>query len=264
MYIIGELINSTRRAVAQAINLKDKEYLQELARQQAKAGAHAIDLNAAACGNEIENLKWLVEIVQEVVDTPLCIDSPDPEAIAAGLELCQRTAVINSITAEKDRWEQILPIVQKHKARVIALCMDDSGMPESVEDRLRIADKLVRGLTKAGVAQEDIFLDPLIKPLSVNDQNGQEAFQSTNRLHQEFPQVHIVSGLSNISFGLPERKLLNRAFLVMSIAMGMDAFILDPLDGPIMSMLAASTALTGKDEYCMNYITGFRKNRVKA
>ena len=264
MIVVGELINSSRKAIAQAIAQKDKAYIQTLARSQADAGASFIDINGAVGGNELENMKWLVELVQEVVDVPLCIDSPDPVALKVGLELCHKTPMINSISAEADRWEQILPMVQQFKTKVIALCMDEAGMPESVADRLRVAEKLVTGLTAAGVSEDDIYLDPLVKPLAVNHTFGVEILETTRALRQKYPNVNIVSGLSNISYGLPERKLLNRIFMIMSVAMGMDAFILDPLDQTIMSLLAGSRALSGQDEYCMDYIAGFRDGKIKA
>ncbi|KLU58653.1 5-methyltetrahydrofolate:corrinoid/iron-sulfur protein co-methyltransferase [Peptococcaceae bacterium CEB3] len=264
MIIVGELINSTRKAVAQAIEQKDKPYLQDLAKRQAESGAAFIDINTAASGNEIENMKWVVELVQEVTDTPLCIDSPSAAALQTGLQLCRQKSLVNSITAEKERWEQVLPLVTEFKTGVIALCMEDGGMPESTEDRLRVAEKLVTGLTAAGVAETDIYLDPLIKPLGVNHKFGVEVLETTRLLRERYPEVHIISGLSNVSFGLPERRLINRAFMTMSVAMGMDAFILDPLDQVMMSFLAASRALAGQDEYCMDYIAGVRAGKVKA
>lgn len=264
MIVIGELINSTRKAIAQAISNKDKLYIQDLARRQVEAGANYIDVNGASGGDEIENIKWMVELIQEFVDVPLCIDSPNPQAIKVGLELCNKIPIINSITAETERWEQVLPMVQEYKTKIIALCMDDTGMPESIEERLRVADKLVTGLTRVGIPEDDISLDPLVKPLGVNHTFGVEVLETTRALRQKYPNVHLVSGLSNISFGLPERKLLNRVFMVMSAAMGMDAYILDPLDQTIMSLLAASRTLAGQDEYCMDYITRVREGKIKA
>lgn len=264
MLIIGELINSTRKAIAQAIEQKDKAYLQDLARQQVEAGANILDINAATSSDEIESIQWLADIVQEVVDVPLCIDSPSAQAIESGLARCQRPGMVNSISAEQERWEQMLPLIQKHKTKVVALCMQDGGMPETVEDRLAVAEKLVSGLTGAGVAADDIYLDPLIKPLGVDHNFGLQALETTRLLREKYPQVHVISGLSNISFGLPERRVLNRAFMVMSVAMGMDAFILDPLDQAMMSLLIASNVLAGQDEYCMNYIAGVRAGKVKA
>ncbi|MBS3977698.1 MAG: methyltetrahydrofolate cobalamin methyltransferase [Syntrophomonadaceae bacterium] len=264
MLVVGELINSTRKAIAQALEQRDQAYLQDLARRQVEAGALIIDVNAAIGGNEADRMKWLVEIVQEAVGVPLCIDSPSAAAIEAGLAVCREKAMLNSITAEDYRWNELLPVVQKYKPRVIALCMGDGPMPETTLDRLREAEKLVPGLVAAGIPIEDIYLDPLIKPLGVNTKHAMEALESTRALRLEYPGVHIICGLSNVSFGLPERRLLNRAFMVMAISSGMDALIMDPLDHPTMSFLAAARALVGQDEYCLEYIAGVRSGRVKA
>ena len=264
MIIIGELINSTRKSIAQAIERKDSNFLQDLARRQAKAGANYIDVNTASTGDEIKNMIWVVDLIQEVVDVPLCIDSPNPLALEAGLARCRQKPLVNSISAETERWDKVLPLIQKYGARVVALCMDNKGMPETMEDRLRVAEALVNGLTAAGVPAEDIFLDPLVKPLGVYHDAGIEILNSARTLKQRYPDSHLVSGLSNVSFGLPERRLLNRAFLVMSVAAGMDAFILDPLDQTIMSLASAAYTLAGHDEYCMEYISGVRAGKVKA
>lgn len=264
MIIVGELINSTRKAIAQAIEQKDAAYLQDLARRQAEAGADFIDVNTASSGDEIGNMIWLVDLIQEVVDVPLCIDSPNPLALEAGLARCRKKPMVNSISAETERWEHVLPLIQKYEAKVVALCMDNSGMPETIEDRLRVARTLVNGLTGAGVAPEDIYLDPLVKPLGVNHEAGMEIIRSTQALKQNYSKSHVISGLSNVSFGLPERRLLNRVFMVMSMAVGMDSFILDPLDQTLMSLASAAKALGGQDEYCLDYISGVRAGRIKA
>ncbi|MGB9662285.1 MAG: methyltetrahydrofolate cobalamin methyltransferase [Moorellaceae bacterium] len=263
MLIVGELINSSRKPIAEAIAARDKAYIQELAVKQVEAGAHVIDVNCGtSIGEEAAVMAWLVDIVQEVVEVPLCIDSPSPQALEAGLARHKGKALVNSITAEKQRWEEVLPLVREYKASVIALCMDEQGMPETVEDRLRVADKLVSGLVAAGIPEEDIYLDPLIKPLSVNPSCGREALESTRALREKYPGVHLIGGLSNISYGLPERRLLNRAFMVMCLTVGMDAFILDPLDKSLMSLLAAAKALAGWDEYCLEYIQAARAGRL--
>ena len=264
MFIIGELINSTRKAIKQAIQERDHAYLQDLARLQAEAGANAIDINVATGGNEVEQIQWAVDLVQEITDVTICLDSPNPLALEAGLKRCKSMAMINSISAEKERWDSVLPLVRDFKSKVVALCMDDKGMPKDVIGCLSIAEKLVNGLTKAGIPEDDIYLDPLIKPICVDHNNGLFALEVTRAIREKYPNVHIISGLSNISYGLPERRLINRSFMVMSVALGMDAFILDPLDQTMMSLLSASTVLVGKDEYCMNYITNVRAGLVKA
>ncbi len=264
MVIVGELINSTRRDVAGAIARRDGAFLKDLARRQAEAGADIIDVNVAvADGDEVENLKWLVNLLQGAVDIPLCLDSPNPAALKAGLSLCGQRAMINSITAESHRWDEILPLIQQYKPRVLALCMDDGGVPETVEDRLRIAAKLVDGLVGAGVSGDDVFIDPLVKPICINTGYGMTALKATRAVKVAFPGVKTICGLSNISYGLPGRRLLNRAFMVMCVAAGMDAFILDPLDRPTMSLLDASLALAGRDEYCMNYIAAARAGKIE-
>lgn len=264
MIIVGDLINSTRKAIALAIEQKDQNYLQDIARRQAEAGANYIYVITAHGGDEVADMVWLVDLIQEVVDIPLCIDSPNPQALEAGLSRCRKQGMVNSISAEKKRWEAVLPLIIKYKPKVVALCMDSSGMPNTVEKRLAVADKLVSGLREAGVADSDIYLDPVVKPIGVNDQYGLEFLHSTEQLRLKYSDIHIISGLSNISHGLPERKLISRVFAVMSVIKGVDTFILDPLDQTTMSVLAATEALAGQDDFCMDYISGVRAGRIKA
>jgi len=263
MLIVGELINTSRRAVAAAVEARDAAFLQDLARRQAEAGADMIDVNCGTrLGTEAAVMTWLVDLVQEAVDVPLCIDSPSPAVLAAGLSRCRDKALVNSVSAEKERLREVLSLLGRYRTSVVALCLDDGGMPNSVADRLRIAGKLVPELTAAGVAEEDIYLDPLIKPLAVDTAHGPEALESTRALREKYPRVHLISGLSNISFGLPRRPLLNRAFALMCFALGMDAFILDPLDRDLMSLLTAADALGGKDGFCLKYIAAERSGRL--
>lgn len=263
MIIVGELINSSRKVIAPAVENKDAAFIQDVAKKQVEAGATYVDVN---CGTRVHDepdmLAWLVETVQAAVDAPLCIDSPNPEAIKRGLQVHKGQAMINSISAEKERFDQILPLVIEHKARIMALCMDDTGMPETAAQRLAIVETLYKNLTDAGVKPEDIFFDPLVKPVSVNTQFGNEVLETIQQIHQRYPGVHTTCGLSNVSFGLPNRKLLNQAFLVMCMANGMDSAILDPLDKNIMSLLIASKALLGRDDFCMEYLTAVREGRT--
>jgi len=262
MIIIGELINTSRKAIGPAVDQRDKAYIQEVARKQVEGGAHYVDVNAGTkIHNEPEILTWLVKTVQEAVDVPLCIDSPNPKAIEAALEVHKGQALVNSITAEKERYKTILPLLVKYKARVVTLCMDDTGMPETAAQRLAIVDVLAKGLLDAGVKREDIFFDPLVKPVSVNTHFGVEVLETIRNIHQKYEGVHTTCGLSNVSFGLPGRKLLNQAFLVLCMAHGMDSVILDPLDKTMMSLLIASKALLGRDEYCVEYLSAYREGR---
>ncbi|MEL7564912.1 MAG: methyltetrahydrofolate cobalamin methyltransferase [Dehalobacterium sp.] len=260
MLIVGELINTSRKAIKPAVENKDAAFIKELAQKQVDAGADYVDVN---CGtmvfNEEETMAWLVETVQSQVTAPLCIDSPNPKALERGLSLCQYgQPLINSITAEKERYATILPFVLKYKAKIVGLCMDDSGMPETAADRLKIADKLVGDLVAAGVPEDDIYLDPLVKPVSTGDQAGVEVLDTIYGIKQKYPKVHGICGLSNISYGLPNRKTLNQVFMIQTMARGMDGYILDPLDKTMMGFVYASQALLGQDQFCMNYLTAHR------
>ncbi|TGE35777.1 methyltetrahydrofolate cobalamin methyltransferase [Desulfosporosinus fructosivorans] len=261
MLIIGELINTSRKAIKEAVEKKDANYIQQVAREQLEAGANYIDVNCGTMiNNEIEIMEWLVKTVQEAVEVPLSIDSPDPKVIEAGLRLVKYgQPMINSISDEKERFDSILPLVVKYNAKIVALCMDDTGMPETGEDRVRVAKSLYLKLTKAGVSDENIYFDPLVKPISAVEKAGVEVLESIKFIKILYPDVHFTCGLSNVSYGLPNRKVLNRLFVVQTMTLGMDGYILNPSDKEMMGVIYASLALLGQDAYCMNYLTAHRK-----
>ena len=259
MIIVGELINSTRKAIRQAIEAKNVAYIQDIARKQAENGADYIDVNAGAfVHEEVENLVWLTETVQAAVDKPLALDSPRTEALVEALKIHKGVPMINSITAEKKRYEEIVPLVKQYKAKVMALCMGDEGMPETADDRLQVAARLVADLEKDGVPMDDIFLDPLIKPISVNGEYGYQALETIAGITAWNKGVHITCGLSNISFGLPHRGLLNRIFLVMAMERGLDSALIDPLDLEMIRAIKAAEVLLNRDDYGMNYLKASR------
>ena len=244
---------------------QDGEGIVNLARDQRDHSANFIDVNAGVfVGKEPELLKWLVTTVQAAVDVPCCIDSPDPRAIEAALAVHKGTAMINSISLEKERYEKLLPLVAASKSKVVALCMSDEGMPETADQRMSIADKLVDGLVKNGVPLENIYLDPLVQPVATNNAFGVEFLQAVERITQTFNGVHTMCGLSNISFGLPERKFINQTFMVMAIARGLDGAIVNPLDERVMGCITAAEMLMGSDSYCMNYLKAYRAGQLSA
>ena len=260
MLIIGELINTSRKLINEAVENKDADYIKKIALDEVAAGANYVDVN---CGtmifDEVETMEWLVKTVQEVVQVPLCIDSPNPKAIEAGLKLVRYgQPLINSITGEKERFAEILPLVLKYKTKVVALCMDDTGMPETAEDRMAVARNLYQNLTAAGISEDDIYFDPLVKPVSTGDKAGREVLDTVMLISQEYPNVHKVCGLSNVSFGLPNRKILNQLFMVQTMALGMDSYILNPLDKSMMGAVQGSQTLLGKDSYCTGYLNAHR------
>ncbi|MGI6744675.1 MAG: methyltetrahydrofolate cobalamin methyltransferase [Acutalibacteraceae bacterium] len=265
MIIIGEKLNSTLKSVRPAIENYDDAAIQELAKKQYEAGASYIDVNAGVFyDDEPERLEWLVNTVQKVIDAPFSIDSPKPQAILAALKANKNTKpIINSITDERERYNAVMPLAAEYKTGVVALCMDDTGMPETVEDRVKIASRLIEKLTKEGISIEDIYIDPMIRPIGTGSHYGKVALETMRTVKSEFPKAHVVCGLSNISYGLPARKLLNQAFLVAAMAAGMDSAILDPLDKKLMAFLYATEALLGIDDYCINYLEKFREGELE-
>lgn len=265
MIIIGEKINSTLKSIRPAMENYDAAAIQDLAKRQYDAGATFIDVNAGMFyGDEPERVDWLIKTIQEVIDAPFSIDSPNPKALLAGLKANKNgKPLINSITDEKERFDAVLPLVVEYNTGIVALCMDDGGMPETVKDRVIIANRLIEKLTKAGVALNDIYIDPMIRPVGTGSHYGIVAIETIRTIKTEFPEIHIACGLSNISFGIPARKLMNQAFLVAAMAAGMDGAIMDPLDKKIMSFLYATEALLGADDFCMNYMMKFREGLLE-
>jgi len=264
MIIVGELINASRKKIAPAIEGKDTDAIQTLAKKQHENGADYIDVNAGIfVGKEPEYLKWLVTTVQEAVDAPCCIDSPDPKAIEAALSVHKGAPMINSISMEKERYNALMPVISGMDCKVVALCMSDKGMPETADARISIAEELVNNLVKNNVPLDNIFVDPLVQPLSTKDSYGIEFLNSIEMLMNKFPGIHTVCGLSNISYGLPERVFLNQTFMVMAIAKGLDGAIVNPLDKKMMAAIITAEALAGKDEWCAQYLQAYRQKRFE-
>lgn len=265
MIIIGELINGTRKGPKQAIADKDVGYVQDLARRQAEAGASFVDVNPGTTGEaEVTDMVWLVETVQAVVNKPLSFDSPNVKAIEAAFSTYrgEHTPMINSITYEQAKLDSLLGIVAETGANVVALAMGDDGMPCAPGQRETTARKLIDALTDAGVKPERIFVDPVIAPLSTAHETALHVFQAIRAIKEHSPTSHVTCGLSNISFGLPNRKLINRVFLALCMMAGLDSAIMDPLDEKIMAELITAEALLGLDEWCMNYITASREGKL--
>ncbi|MTI56643.1 dihydropteroate synthase [Geosporobacter ferrireducens] len=265
MYIVGELINASRKVIGQAIKEQSSEYIRQIAREQEEAGADYIDVNAGIfVEEEAECLEWLVKNVQAAVDLPCCIDSPSAAALERGLAAHTKgIPMINSISLEKDRYDQVMSIVRNTDLRIVALCMSDKGMPQTRKERVTIADELVNKLVQNGVKIENIFLDPLVQPIGTNDSFGVEFINAVEDIRSAFPEVHFMCGLSNISFGLPDRKYMNSIFAVMAIAKGLDGLMINPLDKKMMANIIVAETLAGKDKSCKNYLKAFRKKKFE-
>jgi len=265
MIIIGEKINSSLKAVKPLIESNDKFAIQEIAKNQYDMGAEYIDINTSSFQeNEALMLEWLVNTIQEVSEVPFSISSLNPSAIERVLKINRNSKpIINSLSDQEESIITLLPIISEYKTRVIALCMDDSGMPETVDERLSIADRLINKLTSKGIKADDIFIDPVVRPVGTNSKYGVIALDAIRSIKKNYPGVHIICDLANISFGIPARKLMNEAFLIAAMTAGMDGVILDPLDSKIMALLYAGDALLGTDDFCMNYMMKFREGLLE-
>lgn len=263
MLIVGERINTSRtvagmKEIEDAVVARNAEVIAALAREQAEDGATYIDINAGTLtGGEPEALAWLTEVVSAATGAPICFDSPNPAALTAALQVYAATGkqpMVNSISAEAKRYADVLPIVKEFGAKVIALAMDDTGIQADPLLRLAVARTLVQRLIADGVPASDIYLDSLAFPIGTGDDTATTFLEIVRILHSEFPDIHLIAGLSNVSHGMPARRILNQAMTLLALANGLDAGILDPHDKHLMALIAAAEALLGRDEYCMEYI----------
>jgi len=263
MWIIGELINCTRKKVGAAAQARDAAQIQEIARNQVLAGADMLDVNGGLPGQEVETLTWLVNIVQQAVDIPLCLDSADPEALRKAIPLCKHRPMLNSITDEPARYEGLLPLIKEYRPKVIALCMSAAGPPKGVEDRVATASRLVDRLTSEGMALDDIYVDACVLPASTGPEQCKALIDAVGKIMERHPGVHTSAGVSNVSFGLPQRKLLNQTYLTLLMAHGLDTAIVDPCDRQLMMNIRAAELLLSRDEMCANYLRAYREGKLE-
>ncbi|HET9656696.1 MAG TPA: dihydropteroate synthase [Kineosporiaceae bacterium] len=257
--VIGEKINGTRKTVGTAVVERDAELIRSLAVRQAEAGASWIDVNAGTRSDrEPDDLIWLVETVQAVTEVPLCLDSANPEALKAAIGVTARTPLLNSISGEAWRLESVLPLAAQHGCPVIALALDADGIPTGKDGRLAVISRLIEATREAGLPDSGVYVDPLVMTISTDITSALTALDTIRAIRELFPQVHITSGLSNISFGLPARQTVNRAFLTLAMAAGQDSAILDPLDRELRAAMIATELLLGRDRHCRGYTKAYR------
>ena len=263
MIIIGEKINASIPAVKTIIQKQDDKTLIELAQKQAAVGSTYIDVNVGtgegSRDDEILAMQWAIQIIQNKIDTPLCIDSADPILLEAALEGRNgRTSLINSTKAEEDNLKEIIPLAVHYGGFLIALAMDEHGIPKTVKDRLLACEKIAEACHRFGLSLDKVFFDPLVLPVSTDIQQGRVTLDTVTEIKREFAAAKTVMGLSNISYGLPKRASLNAAFLHMAIFAGLDAAIMDPLDQQMTGAVKAAEVLVGKDRHCRRYTRAFR------
>jgi len=263
--IIGERINPTRRKkLAETMARGDFSVVQEDARKQVDAGAQILDVNAGIPGgDEPALLRGAAQAVMQAVNAPLCFDSANPEALKAVLEIYPGKALINSTTAEEDMMARVLPLAKQFGAAVIGVITDESGVPATPEARLAVARKLVNRAADYGVPPEDIIIDCLALTVGADHNAGKITLDSMVMVRQELG-VNLNLGASNVSFGLPDRKILNVAYIALAIARGLTTAITDPTVPEIQTTLLACDLLMGRDEYAMRWIKAFRKRSAAA
>lgn len=262
MLIIGEKLNSAIPSIREAIKNRDVQFVQDLARKQTECGAHYIDVNTAQGNNELDDMEWIVKTVQEVVDTPLCIDTVDAEVAEKGLSLCKGKAMLNSISMEKARLEGMIPLIKKYGCSVIGLTMDDNGIPKTAEERIKIAGELVDIFKQENLDLNELYIDPLVLPVAVSSDNAMIFFECLSEIKEKY-QVKTVSGLSNVSHQMPKRKLINRYFLTICMVHGMDAAIMDPIDRKLTTAVITTDLLLNKDKYGRKYLKAHRNDELE-
>lgn len=250
MIIIGEKLNGAIPSIQKAITEKDGALIRERAKLQADAGADFIDVHASRNEGETEILGWMIEQVQEVTDVPVCIDSPDPKVCVEAMKYCRKEGLINSVSMEKNKTGIVFPAIADTGWECVALlCSDKYGIPQSVDQRMEVMDEIMEEARKYGISPDRLHIDPLVEAIATNEESFHMFSECCRRIREKYPEVHITSGLSNISFGLPSRKTMNLAFLGMAVHAGMDSAILDPANQDMRGMIHAAQKEPADEKY---------------
>lgn len=261
MFIIGELINGMYKNIGNAIKEKDKAAIQKCALDQIKAGADALDVNCGPASRKpIEDIQWLVQAIQEVTDRPLALDSSKPQVIESGLAVLKNRAIINSTTADIEKLDILVPLAKKHNAKLIGLTISAKGIPQNKDQRMELAATIVASCTEQGFPVQDLFLDPIVLPVNVAQAQMKDILETIRefKIISE-PSPKSIVGLSNVSQGTCVRSLVNRTFLTMAVAFGLDGAILDPLDKELMDAAITAELVLNKQIYCDSYLDAYRK-----
>lgn len=261
MFIIGELINGMYKNIGEAIKKKNKAVIQAAALEQIKAGADALDINCGPVSAQpVSDIQWLVETVQEVTDRPLALDSSKPQVIESGLKIAKNKAIINSTTADKEKLEALVPLAKKYNAKLIGLTISSKGIPQNKDQRLELAANIVAYCSEQDFPLQELYLDPIVMPVNVAQAQMKDILESIHEFKFiSDPPPGAIVGLSNVSQGSCARGLINRTFITMAIAYGLDAAILDPNDQELMDALITTELILNKQIYCDSYLDAYRK-----
>ena len=259
MIIVGEKINGSIPVMAEAIANRDAEFIKNRAKAQAEAGATFIDCCASVHDGEVETLKWMIDCIQEVTDLPISLDSPSAEVIAEVFPYCKKPGLINSVSGEGDKVDKIFPLIADTKWEVICLLSDDTGIPKSAADRLKVFDYIMSKAKEYNIKPSRLHIDPLVEMLCTSEDGIAMNVEVISTIRKQYPDIHIIAAVSNISFNLPVRKMVNLGFTVLAMNAGLDSAILDPTNRDMMGVIYATEALLGMDDYCMEYISAYRE-----
>jgi 5-methyltetrahydrofolate--homocysteine methyltransferase len=258
--LIGERINPTgKKKLAESLKAGDLEIVRKEALAQTQAGADIIDVNVGAFGiDEVALLPKAVQAVMDTVDTPLCLDSSNPDALEAALKVYKGKPLVNSVSGEEHSLKRVLPIIKERGAAVVGLVQDDDGIPKDAEGRVRIAHKIVEKVEAAGIPREDVVIDCLAFAVGAEPDSGVAVLEAIRRIKAELG-VNITMGASNVSFGLPDRELLNNAFVVMAAAAGATCLITDA--AKVRNMILAADLVLTRDKRARRYIEAYRQRQ---
>jgi len=258
--LIGERINPTgKKKLAEALKAGNLEVVRSEAVAQAQAGADIIDVNVSTLGvDDVSILPQAVRAVMDAVDVPLCIDSPKPEALEAALKVYKGKPLINSVAGEEHSLAKVLPLVKEYGAAVIGLVQDDEGIPRNAERRVAIARKIVERAEAVGIPREDVVIDVLTFAIGAEADSGLAVIESISRIKAELG-VNVTMGASNVSFGMPDRELLNNTFVAMVIAAGATCLIVDA--AKVRPTVLATDLVLGRDRFARRYIENHRKRQ---
>jgi 5-methyltetrahydrofolate corrinoid/iron sulfur protein methyltransferase len=261
MFIIGELINGMYQNIGKAIKEKDKAVIQKCALEQIKEGADALDVNCGPASRDpVTDIQWLVEAIQEVTDKPLALDSSKPKVIESGLKVIKNKVVINSTTADQEKLGLLVPLAKKYNAKLIGLTISAKGIPQNKDQRMELAAMIVAYCSDQGFPLEDLYLDPIVLPVNVAQPQMRDILECIHEFKIiSSPSPKTIVGLSNVSQGTCVRSLVNRTFLTMAVAYGLDGAILDPKDKDLMDAGITAELILNKQIYCDSYLDAYRK-----
>ena len=259
MIIVGEKINGSIPSMGKAIAERNEKRIRSMAKKQADVGADFIDCCASVNEGEVETLSWMIDLIQEVTDTPICVDSPNPQVLVDVMDRCKKPGMINSVSGEGNKIDLIFPKIANTPWKVVALLCDDTGIPKTAEGRIKVLNDIMKRADEFGIDHDRIYIDPMVEMLCTAEEGIDIVVDVMKYIKENYPKLHIICAVSNISFNLPYRKIVNQAFTVMAMNYGMDAAVMDPLNRDLRGAIYATEALKGDDYYCMEYIGAFRE-----